>query len=98
MRSSKSDPQDAMVLANILRTDIHLYKLLPEEIVADTRLRELTWAHKSLGQQRVKLTNQLTTQLKAYYPVALHLFSKLDQEISLAFLEHCPTPEKAAAA
>jgi transposase len=98
MSSSKSDPQDAMVLANILRTDLHLYKPLPKEMVADARLRELTRAHKSLGQQKVKLTNQLTTQLKAYYPVALHLFSKLDQEITLAFLEHYPTPGKAAAA
>jgi len=98
MSSSKSDPQDAMVLANILRTDLHLYEPLPKETVADARLRELTRAHKSLGQQRVKLTNQLTTQLKAYYPVALHLFSKLDQEITLTFLEHYPTPGKAAAA
>ena len=98
MSSSKSDPQDAMVLANILRTDLHLYKPLPKEIVADAKLRELTRAHKAMGQQKVKLTNQLTTQLKSYYPVALHLFSKLDQEISLTFLEHYPTPEKAAAA
>lgn len=98
MSSSKSDPQDAMVLANILRTDLHLYKPLPKEMVADARLRELTRAHKSLGQQKVKLMNQLTTQLKSYYPVALQLFSKLDQEITLAFLENFPTPEKAATA
>lgn len=98
MSSSKSDPQDAMVLANILRTDLHLYKPLPKEMVADARLRELSRAHKSLRQQKVKLTNQLTTQLKTYYPVVLHLFSKLDQEITLAFLEHYPTPGKAAAA
>jgi transposase len=98
MSSSKSDPHDAMVLANILRTDLHLYKSLPKEMVADARLRELTRAHKSLGQQRVKLTNQLTTQLKKYYPVALHLFSRLDQQITLAFLERYPTPKKAATA
>jgi len=98
MSSSKSDPQDAMVLANILRTDLHLYKPLPKEMIADARLRELTRAHKSLGQQKVKLMNQLTTQLKSYYPVALHLFAKLDQEITLAFLEHYPTPQKASTA
>ena len=98
MSSSKSDPMDAMVLANILRTDLHLYKPLPRETAADAQLRQLTRAHKSLVQQKVKLVNQLTTQLKAYYPVALHLFSKLDQEITLAFLERYPTPQKAAAA
>jgi len=98
MSSSKSDPKDAMVLANILRTDLHLYKPLPKETMADARLRHLTRAHKSLGQLKVKLTNQLTTQLKSYYPVALHIFSKLDQKITLAFLENYPTPGKAAAA
>ena len=98
MSTSKSDPQDAMVLANILRTDLHLFKPLPKEVIADTRLKELTRTHKSLGQQKVKLVNQLTTQLKNYYPAALHLFSDLDQEITLSFLEHYPTPTKAAAA
>jgi transposase len=98
MSSSKSDPKDAMVLANILRTDLHLYKPLPRETVADARLRQLTRSHKSLGQQKTKLLNQLTTQLKSYYPIALRLFSRLDHKISLAFLERFPTPEKATAA
>lgn len=98
MSSSKSDPKDAMVLANILRTDLHLYKPLPKETAVDARLRQLTRAHKSLVQLKVKLLNQLTVQLKSYYPVALQLFSKLDQEITLAFLQRYPTPEEAAVA
>jgi transposase len=97
MSSSKSDPKDAMVLANILRTDLHLYKPLPRETATDARLRQLTRSHKSLGQQKTKLLNQLTTQLKSYYPVALQLFSRLDHKITLAFLERFPTPEKATA-
>ena len=44
------------------------------------------------------MLNQLTTQLKSYHPIALRLFSRLDRKIILAFLEHYPTPEKAAAA
>jgi len=87
-----------MVLANILRTDLHLYKPLPGETAADARLRQLTRAHKSLVQQKVKLVNWLTSQLKSYYPAALRLFSKLDRKITLAFLERYPTPEKAVAA
>ena len=98
MSSSKSDPKDAMVLANILRTDLHLYKPLPRETVDDARLRQLTRAHKSLVQQRVKLLNQLISQLKSYYPVALRLFSRLDHKITLAFLERFPIPEKATKA
>jgi transposase len=95
MSSSKSDTLDAMVLANILRTDLHLYKPLPREIAADARLRQLTRTHKNLVQQKVKLLNQLTSQLKSYYPVALKLFSRLDHKITLAFLEHYSTPQKA---
>jgi len=98
MSSSKSDPKDAMVLANILRTDLHLYKPLPRETTADARLRQLTRAHKSLVQQKVRMVNQLTVQLKSYYLAALQLFSGLDHEITLSFLEHYPTPEKGAAA
>ena len=98
MSSSKSDPKDAMVLANILRTNLYLYKPLPRETVDDARLRQLTRAHKSLVQQRVKLLNQLISQLKSYYPVALRLFSRLDHKITLAFLERFPVPEKATKA
>lgn len=99
MSASKSDPQDAMVLANILRTDRHLYRPLPRErVLADERLQWLTRAHKSLTQQKVKLVNQITTELKNYYPVALELFSDVDQKITLAFLERYATPGRAAAA
>ncbi len=98
MSSSKSDPIDAMVLANILRTDLHLYKPLPKETPDDARLRQLTRAHKSFVQQKVKLVNQLTDQLKSYYPAALQLFSGLDHEITLAFLERYPTPKMGALA
>jgi len=95
MSSSKSDTQDAMVLANILRTDRHLYKPLPKEVAADARLRQLTRTHKTLVQQKVKLLNQLTSQLKSYYPAALKLFSRLDHKVTLAFLERYSTPQKA---
>lgn len=98
MSSSKSDPKDAMVLANILRTDLHLYKPLSRESVSDARLKQLTRAHKSLVQEKVRLVNRLSTQLKNYYPVALGIFSRLDQKITLSFLEHYPTPEEAEAA
>lgn len=98
MSSSKSDPHDAMVLANILRTDLHLYRPLPAERLADARLKQLTRAQEALVQQKVKISNQLMTQLKAYYPAVLELFSGLDQKITLAFLEEYPTPEKGAAA
>ena len=56
MSSSKSAPKDAMVLANILRTDLHLYKSLPRETAGDARLKQLTPVHKSLIQLKRKAT------------------------------------------
>ena len=55
----------AKPLANILRTDLYLHKPLPKESL-DAGLKQLTRAHKSLVQQRVKLVNQLIVQLKSY--------------------------------
>jgi transposase len=95
MSTSKSDPKDAMVLANILRTDLHLHKPLPTESLDGASLKQLTRAHKSLVQHRVKIVNQMTIELKSYYPVVLQIFCKVDQEITLAFLEQYPTPGKA---
>ena len=42
MNTSKSDPMDAMVLANILRPDLHLYKPITEQVAADAKLKQLT--------------------------------------------------------
>jgi transposase len=95
MSTSKSDPKDAMVLANILRTDLHLQKPWPTDMQDNASLKQLTRAHKSLVQHKVKIVNQMTIELKSYYPVILQIFSKVDQEITLAFLEHYPTLEKA---
>ena len=98
MSLSKSDPMDAMVLANILRTDLHLYKPLPAEAIADAQLKQVTRAHKSLVKHKVKVVNQLTSELKSYYRVVLWIFSHVDQEITLAFLKRYPSPGEAARA
>ena len=49
-------------------------------------------------QSQTRLVNQLTACLKAYYPVALTLFSKLQQRSTLVFLQTYPTPQVAHAA
>jgi len=47
---------------------------------------------------QTRLVNQLTACLKAYYPVALELFTKLQQKSTLLFLQTYPTPQAAMAA
>jgi len=94
----KTDAVDAYLLAKTGRSDLaDLRKLHPDSpLVAELKL--LTRDQDGLIQSQTRLVNQLTACLKAYYPVALTLFSKLHQRSTLAFLQTYPTPEAAMAA
>jgi hypothetical protein len=61
-------------------------------------LKTLTRDQESLIVSQTRLVNQLTACLKTYYPMALTLFSKLQQPSTLAFLQAYPTPQAAAQA
>src|SRR5205085_11429344 len=52
----------------------------------------------ALIRTQTRLVNQLTACLKVYYPVALELFTKLQQKCTLQFLQTYPTPLEAIAA
>ena len=95
---AKTDQIDAYLLAKHGRAEFaDLRRLEPDNpIVAE--LKALTRDQDSLIRSRTRLVNQLTACLKAYYPVALHLFSKLQQRSTLLFLQTYPTPEAAMAA
>jgi transposase len=92
---AKTDLIDAYLLAKTGRADLQdLHRLTPDsEKVAE--LKQLTRDQDSLIQMQTRLINQLTACLKAYYPVALELFSKLQQPSTLRFLQAFPTPESA---
>ena len=67
---AKSDPFDARVLAEFLRTDhAHLRALQPSSEAAQ-ELKLLTEDFRQVRQQ-TRLVNQLTATLKAYDPRAL---------------------------
>jgi transposase len=51
-----------------------------------------------LQKEQLRLSNQLRDVLKQYYPIANHLFSKLHQPLTLAFLQAFPSPQAAQAA
>ncbi len=74
-----------------------LRRLLPDSpIIAE--LKALTRDQDSLIQMQTRLVNQITACLKAYYPVALHLWSSIQQPSTLTFLQMYPTPIAAMAA
>jgi len=95
---AKTDRIDAYLLAKAGRADFaDLRRLEPDSpIIAE--LKTLTRDQDSLVQSQTRLVNQLTACLKAYYPVALQLFSKLQQHVTLAFLQAYPTPQAAMVA
>lgn len=95
---AKTDAIDAYLLARTGRSDLaDLRRLTPDSpLIAE--LRVLTRDQDTLVQSQTRLVNQLTACLKAYYPVAVDLFGKLQQPTTLAFLQVFPTLEQARAA
>ena len=95
---AKTDAIDAYLLARTGRSDlVDLRRLTPDSPVR-AELKALTRDQDTLIQSQTRLVNQLTACLKAYYPVALGLFGKLQQPTTLAFVQAFPTPDQARAA
>lgn len=92
----KSDPGDAYMLADILRTDGHRFRPLTpcsDEIKA---LRALVRGRDDLVAERVCLANRLRSLLDSFWPGAARLFANIDSAIALAFIQRYPTPDSAA--
>jgi len=90
---SKSDPFDARVLAEFLRTDhAHLKALLPSSEEAQ-ELKMIARDYHRLVRHQTRLLNQLKATLKEYYPRSLEVFADLSAQLALDFLEGYPTPQ-----
>jgi transposase len=92
---SKSDPGDAYLLADLLRTDGHRFRTLVPHSDELRALRALTRTRDDLVAERVALGNQLRALLESFWPGAAVIFAAIDSPIGLAFLERYPTPESA---
>ena len=93
MSGAKSDPFDARVLAEFLRTDHpHLHPLLPSSDQAQ-ELKLLTRDHQRLVRHQTRMLNQLKVTLKEYHPRPLKVFKDLSTASALDFLERYPRPE-----
>jgi len=93
---AKSDPGDAYILADILRTDGHRLKALAPQSDAIKALRGLVRGRDDPVGARVALANQLTALLDSVWPGAAVIFADVATPIALAFIERYPTPESAA--
>jgi transposase len=95
---AKTDKIDAYLLAKHGRSESADLRRLEPDSALIAEMKALTRDQDSLIQSHTRLINQLTACLKAYYPVALQLFSKLQQKSTLVFLQTYPTPQVAMAA
>lgn len=95
---AKTDTIDAYLLAKTGRADLADFRQLQPDAPIVAELKLLTRDQDGLLQSQTRLVNQLTACLKTYYPVALTLFSKLQQPSTLLFLQTYLTPQAAMAA
>jgi transposase len=92
----KSDPGDAYMLADILRTDGHRFRQLRPASDEIKALRALVRGRDDLVAERVALANQLRSLLESFWPGAAAIFADIDSPIALAFVQRYPTPDSAA--
>ncbi|MFD4414144.1 IS110 family transposase [Streptomyces sp. NPDC058251] len=96
----KSDPGDALVLANILRTDMHAHRPLPDDSDLARAIAVLARAQQDATWNRQQMSNQLRSLLREYYPAALEAFATwtngLCRPEARELLKLAPTPAKAA--
>lgn len=92
----KSDPGDAHMLADILRTDGHRFRALTPTSDAIKALQALVRGRDDLVSERIALGNRLQALLDGFWPGAATIFANLTSPIALAFLERYPTPHSAA--
>lgn len=98
---AKSDAADARVLANILRTDRHAHRPLPDDSEAGQTVAVLARAHQDAIWDRQQMINRLRSHLREYYPAALAAFHGtakpgLDSPRARLILTAAPTPADAA--
>ncbi|MFD9115248.1 IS110 family transposase, partial [Streptomyces bottropensis] len=95
----KSDPGDALVLANILRTDIHAHRPLPDDSDLGRVIAVLARAQQDATWNRQQISNQLRSLLREYYPAALDAFATwtngLCRPEARELLKTAPTPTRA---
>jgi transposase len=92
----KSDPDDAYILADLLRTDGHRFRPLQPQGDALRGLRALVRTRDDLVAARLALANQLRALLESFWPGAACLFAEIDSPIALAFIQRYPTPQAAS--
>jgi hypothetical protein len=94
---AKSDPGDAKVLADLVRTDRHNHRLVAADSGQVLAVRALARAHQSMIWARRAQANQLRSALREFYPTALAAFDDLTSADAVTVLKAAPQPGLGAA-
>jgi transposase len=96
----KSDKGDALVLANILRTDLHAHRPLPADSELAQAIAVLARAQQDAVWDRTAAHNKLRSHLREYYPGFLAAFAAKAGGImrpeARVILAAAPAPAEAA--
>jgi transposase len=96
----KSDHGDAVVLANVLRTDLAMHRPLPADTELAQAIAVLARAQQDAVWDRTAAHNRLRSHLREYYPAFLAAFASLKGGImrpdARTVLAAAPTPADAA--
>src|SRR5580698_3638159 len=90
---AKSDPGDAKVLADMVRTDRHNHRPVAADSETVQVVKVLARAHQTMVWSRKRQTNLLRSTLREFYPAALIAFDSLNSGDALEVLGIAPTPE-----
>ena len=90
---AKSDPGDAKVLADMVRTDRHNHRPVAADSETVQVVKVLARAHQTMVWSRSRQTNLLRSTLREFYPAALVAFDNLASGDALEVLRMAPTPE-----
>jgi len=94
---AKSDPGDAKVLADLVRTDRHNHRRAGGDSDLAQAVRVLARAHQSMIWSRRQQASRLRSALREYYPAALAAFDDLTSGEATQILRAAPEPARGAA-
>ena len=93
---AKSDPADAHLLADMVRTDHHQLRVVAGDSALAGAVKVVTRAHKTLIWERTRHTLRMRSTLREYSPAALEAFEDLTASDTLELLAKAPDPAAAA--
>lgn len=94
--AARNDPSDALLIADILRTDHPRMQSWQPDDPLTRQIRAKIGFVGFLTRRIVGLTNRQRTLLLRYFPAAADLFTSLKTPIAQHFIQAFPSPQEAA--